>query len=489
MAGCAVDVTWNAPAGDVESYEIVAMPTRTLHKTNATSIEIKGLESGAKYSFDVTAVDADGKSAPVSTEPVSVPTAKIAGTWSFSSWAATAALFVAAIVSVVFWARSPDDAAHIWRSLGLAFSVLLIGALALTLIDKDYGIWRAIVGMDRRVSTSQLQTFLWTVLVGFILVYFSGRTWFDHLPGLFDGFVPGTTTDAAPAWDDYLILLGGPFAALVAARGILTAKIQSGVVQKSIAADGSASVAQAVTNDAGKIDLVDTQYLLFNIVALGYVIIGFASTDRLPAIPSLLLALTGSSAAAYVLNKSVQNNAPSITSVTPSTVRPGETVIVSGVNFRPAGVAGPPTVSVGGVLAIVEADGTDTRLVAHLPPSLAPGVRDVVVTSAIRVSTDPVVITVLVDKPVVLGVTPPVVAVGETLTIEGTGFASSEDGSPNVSVLFGAVPSLAQVTNAPSGLQRIEVAVPVGISSNTEIELRVRTPRLTESEPVKMTFA
>jgi hypothetical protein len=63
------------------------------------------------------------------------------------------------------------------------------------------------------------------VLVAFILAYLTAKTWFDGQQGLFDGFLPtenpdGTAGDGtiAPAWDDYLVLLGGPFAALVFAR-------------------------------------------------------------------------------------------------------------------------------------------------------------------------------------------------------------------------------------------------------------------------------
>lgn len=129
----------------------------------------------------------------------------------------------------------------------------------------------------------------WTGLVAFVLAYFNARTWFDKETELFQGLGPGGTSSTA--WDDYLVLLGGPFAALVLARGIVSAKVQSGTIQKTVANDGTAKLRQALTSDDDNIDLVDSQYLIFNLVAFGYVIVGLASTNRLPAIPGLLLAL------------------------------------------------------------------------------------------------------------------------------------------------------------------------------------------------------
>ena len=104
------------------------------------------------------------------------------------------------------------------------------------------------IGVDGRVSTSYLTTGLWTLLVAFALAYMTARTWFHHEARLFDGFLPGgeaPVTKTTQVWDDYLVLLGGPFAALVFARGIVSTKVQNQTLQKSTADDGTATLKQA----------------------------------------------------------------------------------------------------------------------------------------------------------------------------------------------------------------------------------------------------
>jgi hypothetical protein len=82
-------------------------------------------------------------------------------------------------------------------------------------------------------------------------------------------------------------------------------------------------------------------------VALTYVIVALISTNHLPEIPAILFALTGSPAATYVLNKAVSNSAPAVTSVIPSTVRPGQRIVITGTNLMPSGTKRAPTVTIG----------------------------------------------------------------------------------------------------------------------------------------------
>ena len=96
-------------------------------------------------------------------------------------------------------------------------------------------------------------------MVEFIVVYFASRTWFAGEQHLFDGVVAGTGS----TWPDYLVLLGGPLAALVVAKAATSAKSATGAVQKSPAADSAVSLKQVVTDDNGNPDFVDTQYFLF----------------------------------------------------------------------------------------------------------------------------------------------------------------------------------------------------------------------------------
>ena len=105
-------------------------------------------------------------------------------------------------------------------------------------------------------------------------------------------------------------------------------------------------LADLVSNDAGETDLVDSQYAIFNLVALCYVIgvfvtaavnAGDLATVRLPTIPSALLGLTGVAALTYVGNKAVQQTgAPRIQSVDQSTAAAGTPVTVRVVNLDAA---------------------------------------------------------------------------------------------------------------------------------------------------------
>lgn len=396
-----VKLTWNAPAtlADGAEYEVTALPTHTLHKAKKAPsakapFRVRGLEPGASYSFEVRTVTRDGKSDPDVSDEVQVPRKRLSPLWRITSWGFVVLAGGAALVFLVPWlngARHKDTL----KCLSFACAVIFVVSGVLTITGGRFGMWRMIIGQDRRVSTSYLQTTLWTWLVAFVLAYFAARTWFNGDRGLFEGLGPGGK--ASSVWDDYLVLLGGPFAALVSVRGIVSAKVEGNTIQKTVADDGTASLKQALTSDDNNIDLVDSQYLIFNLVAFAYVIVALASTNRLPTIPGLLLALTGSSAATYVINKAVQSNPPAVTATIPSSVRPGERIVVEGRNFLPAGRNAIPTITIGGRPALVDATATATRLTAAVPPGVSPGAQDLVVTTAAKVATEPKTVEVLAD--------------------------------------------------------------------------------------------
>jgi hypothetical protein len=130
-------------------------------------------------------------------------------------------------------------------------------------------------------------------------------------------------------WNPYFLLLGGPFAAAVAAKGIVTAKVQKDPTSKTNTTGASetavdttettqvdATAGDIIMNDNGDTDLVDTQYTLFTAVAIAYFVgtlvvttIDYVHGSRadvgLPEIPSALLGLTSLSALTYVGNKTV----------------------------------------------------------------------------------------------------------------------------------------------------------------------------------------
>ena len=187
-------------------------------------------------------------------------------------------------------------------------------------------------GKDQRASTSKIQYLLWTLLLGYILAFVAAYAaitsgTFQCGTDVTRFCIPG---DEA-IWTPYLILLGVPAATAAVAKGIVSTKVSNGTLQKTEAQQ--ANLAQVATTDAGDADLVDIQYLLFNLIAFVYVLVVFINDDKLATVPDLLLGLTSAAAGTFVLNKSLLNNKPLITSVTPSQIKPGDTLTVRGENL------------------------------------------------------------------------------------------------------------------------------------------------------------
>ena len=219
---------------------------------------------------------------------------------------------------------------------------------------------RLYVGVDGRWSTSKLQVLLWT----YVVVFAVAAILFADLLGI-DGALDALTNGpGADDWDLYMILLGGPFAAAIAAKGLTSAKVDAGDITKPAEdplVGGSATeslttgVMQAVGNDSGSVDLVDFQYFLFNLLALTYFLGNFIPhvAQGFPTIPSVLVALTGTSAAGYVGKKAVEKSSPTIIAMQPAILTPGATIEVWGrwlVVKDAQGNLVPPSVSVGQTL-------------------------------------------------------------------------------------------------------------------------------------------
>jgi hypothetical protein len=192
--------------------------------------------------------------------------------------------------------------------------------------------------------------------------------------------------------DQYLLLLGGPFAALIAAKGIVTSRLASGALQKS-QGDGRLDPKDLISDDAGRTDLVDLQYALFSLVALVWAVAMFVKQPLagLPTIPGGLAGLTSASALTYIGNKAIQRNTPLIASLTPSTAHINEAVTIRGSNLIPPYVAKTddakaptPHIAVGGFKADLDqtADPPTDRVITFLvPDNLKPGEVDVTVSA------------------------------------------------------------------------------------------------------------
>jgi hypothetical protein len=258
-----------------------------------------------------------------------------------------------------------------------------------------------ILGEDGRTSTSKTFILLWTLLVGWALIalLIAGEFVSAHacVP-------PSDIANAAQkckaAADDvgllqvgwlhflhaglsgsYLLLLGVPAAAGVAAKGIAQSKAQNGSSVKPASSGGPAApfarIAEIFSADDGTTDIGDFQYLIFNLVTAAYFVSQFLNPDGsgLPTIPDTLLGLTSVSAGLYVGKKAVTNSQPSVTGVFPLPLHDSQPFTVIGVGLT-ADQASPtdaqPQITIDGVPATaVRAVGTNLTAIA--PPNLGPG--------------------------------------------------------------------------------------------------------------------
>jgi hypothetical protein len=227
-----------------------------------------------------------------------------------------------------------------------------------------------LIGADNRWSTSKLQALMWTYAVLFGLLSLVLALAYGDSSG-FDA------QKASGLQEEYFVLLGGPFAAAVLAKYITTSKSDSGDADKTAEAtstlDPATGIGQVVSDDSGRGDLGDTQYFAFNLVALLYFFVAFCPHlgGGLPDLPSLLVGLTGLSAATYVAKKAVVSATPTVTSVVPSRGKAGDPVELWGsylVLPPPTGQKKPllPRVTIAGVLAAVSVVRDGSGSVDHL---------------------------------------------------------------------------------------------------------------------------
>ena len=208
------------------------------------------------------------------------------------------------------------------------------------------------IGADGRFSTSKTVVAVWTAVFVSALLVLSGLVVFGRLKAVVVFTVDGST------WDSYFLLLGGPFASAVLAKGIVSAKVNDDPSAKTVtsaaspSATGTAttntsaapSAKDVISNDSGSLDLVDTQYALFSLVAVLYFAGQFmanvdtfavkqASLVLLPTIPTPLLGLTSLAALTYVGNKAVQTQGIRVVAFDPPKVAPSGPVSVTLVNL------------------------------------------------------------------------------------------------------------------------------------------------------------
>lgn len=257
-----------------------------------------------------------------------------------------------------------------------------------------------ILGQDGRTSTSKTFILMWTLLVGWALIAlliagefvpthacvpptdianaaYGCKTHGDEVGLLQVGWLHFLHAGLSGS---YLVLLGVPAAAGVAAKGITQSQANGTGFKTPKTGDGSAPfarVAEIFSADDGTTDIGDFQYLIFNLVTAVYFVSQFLNPDGsgLPTIPDTLLGVTSVSAGLYVGKKAVTRSQPSVTGVFPLPLHDGQTftVIGTGLTVDPASPThAEPQITIDGVPATaVRAAGTN--LSAKAPPNLGPG--------------------------------------------------------------------------------------------------------------------
>jgi IPT/TIG domain len=297
----------------------------------------------------------------------------------------------------------------------------------------------------------------------------------------------------------YLVLLGGPFAAAVLAKSIVSSSASAQQTQKG---QGSPSVADVFSDDEGNTDLIDTQYFAFNGLVAIIVIIQFASHPGFgaPAIPGFLAALTGTSAAAYITNKAVTiGNPPSIAQVTPSQIRAEGQAVLSGQNFLLQGDDPTKvTVTVAGSPVTVEQKPvpTPTQLTFRVPASAVTGTVAVLTPSELSTTAGAAsgstvsspTLSIIPDSITVTRIDSLSTTKGGRLTLHGSGFFDAADVDWQGNAVDGKGPGTHGVLTPSTSQGNPVVCPPLGSGVNqSDTQLTLSVPDGT-SGPYRLTL-
>jgi hypothetical protein len=194
---------------------------------------------------------------------------------------------------------------------GLAVVSLLLHVLVVSVATGDtsakrHGIAALFLGADNRTSTSKLQAMLWTYAVLWALISLLAGAGIEEFSEALGDHLR----------EEYFLLLGGPFAAAIAAKAITTQRVSRDPNAKTIEDTEAPSTTdrfvEVVSNDEGAVDLGDFQYSAFTLLTLTYFAWAFIDSpgDGLPAIPGTLLVLVAISQGAYVGKKALLPDTP-----------------------------------------------------------------------------------------------------------------------------------------------------------------------------------
>lgn len=426
-------VTWSASGNEryIDYYEVdldprpptTQLPRKVMRAAIARGtkrvLSLEALPPGF-YEAHVRAIR-DGDYGPVSSNEAATESREILPTGGlYPSWVRIllgiffSAAAGGAIYLLITDPRSSDKISLNGWALGIAalvtFALMMLLAVMVRVRDL-------LMGADNRISTSRVNVALWTVAIAFGITTLAALSFGAHKYHIVNPCGLKTSGTPRPPVSskvngicvnghaiapnklgldqtfknglapNYLVLLGAPFVTLAGSAFIVNRQVSNGDRQK-VQSVGPSSYIDALSNDDGSADLVDSQYLIFTGVLFFYFLTNFLpNPSMLPDLPWGLVGLTGVSAGTYLLNKSVTVNGLSIQGLASPSVKQGGSARVLGRNFLPEGSAGLVngglSISLDGFTpTITEVSNTDVTFTVAVPPDT----YDVQLTTAANVS-------------------------------------------------------------------------------------------------------
>lgn len=288
----------------------------------------------------------------------------------------------------------------IYLVAGAAVLACLVVVQLISLVGHKSFLSTVILGQDGRTSTSKTFILMWTLIVSWALIALLIAGKLIHMHGCVTPSEPIRAAEACKKKGDevgllqvgwlhflhtglsgsYLVLLGVPAAAGVAAKGITVHEAAGAGFKTPNTNPGRnpfARISEIFSADDGTTDIGDFQYMIFNLVTAVYFVVQFVHPDGsgLPTMPDTLLGLTSVSAGLYVGKKAVSRSQPAVTGVFPQPVQANMrfTIVGEGLTAEPTSPTEvPPQVSIDGVpVDIVNSEGAS--IVAVLPSALGGG--------------------------------------------------------------------------------------------------------------------
>ncbi|MER6148553.1 hypothetical protein ACFYRD_18270 [Streptomyces hirsutus] len=329
--------------------------------------------------------------------------------WLVRLWRRTAVVVWSAVVLLLLGqaltAIGPGWSAA--RTAGLLAALVVAGALtaASWFHRARGGVLAPVIGEDNRLSTSRAAAAAWVIFLAYAVLVLVGQLAVASDPRERDALIAGLELARGAGVVTVLAVVCG---IAVVVRRVVGLRVQGQRLQK-VRADRPRA-ADLLTDDAGRGDFADIQYVVISGVALAFAAVRLARRpDQLPDLPWGLAVVVLVSAATYLAGKYAEGGRPVILSVVrareagdlDAPIRTGDDIEIRGAGFVPLGAQGADrlarmVVRVGAVhvhVPLVPVAGgfdnpTDALLTVPVPADVEPGRVEVQVVTAAGVETN-----------------------------------------------------------------------------------------------------